>query len=154
MEIRFPETHEGCQNFHAQLSDAACSENRVLGLFLRAPVPKRCRPHRSASTLCWARCLIVGKTPETLQASFNSGWSMSTWTRFYRCLHARTGLTEQTDGCLFACGRPRPGADTFKQPVSTALLSCLSLFRVTLHDQGKSATPRVRGSAGSRAPWC
>jgi hypothetical protein len=52
--------------------------------------------------------LIVGKTPETLQASFNSGWSMSTWTRFYRCLHARTGLTEQTDGfCSLADARGR-----------------------------------------------
>jgi hypothetical protein len=99
--------------------------------------------------------LIVGKTPETLQASFNSGWSMSTWTRFYRCLHARTGLTEQTDGCLFACGRPRPAVDTFKQPGSTALFSCLSLSRDTLHNQiGKSVAPRVRGSGGRRDPWC
>jgi hypothetical protein len=95
--------YEGCQNLHAQLSHAACSKNRVLGLFLSAAVHRRCRPHRSASTLCWSRCLIVGKTPETLQA--NSGWSVSTWTRFYRSLHARTGLTEQTDGCLSACGR-------------------------------------------------
>jgi hypothetical protein len=100
--------------------------------------------------------LIVGKTPETLQASFNSGWSMSTWTRFYRCLHARTGLTEQTDGCLFACGRPGPAVDTFKQPGSTALFSCLCylgirfttrLEKVSLQESGVPTAVAILGAS-------